>query len=404
MRPLPRSAPVCPGSIRRLGHRPALDGIRGIAWCVVFVSHAMPTGGFAFGEVAMVVFFALSGFLITELLLEERVLTGRIRLGNFFMRRGLRLLPALYFFLAMWLVVVAIFGGMSWTSSVPGGGPGSGVPVGTALQGVGAAVGYVTNWFTIFHLFSGYVPLGHLWSLAVEEQFYLVWAPVVVVLAWRHRWVGLGAGMLAALSFADVSLLRHSSSLALVVDMGTGARAAAFLVGGAAASVWMTRRFWLGMIRGHLGSALLASLVCMVWAGWAFDHRQSVLSFGVMWVAVALASTLLVVVAVEAQGALRRVLGHPVLTYLGRRSYALYLWHYVWLTWFRHWGLDGVALALVASLASAEISWRLVERPALSLKKRISSRPGATPAPSGALQLRSVTGVPATSSAGRSAR
>ena len=83
---------------RRLGHRPALDGIRGIAWAVEFCSHAFSLP-IAMGEVAMFVFFALSGFLITRLLVEERTANGRVLLSNCFARRALRLLPALGFFL-----------------------------------------------------------------------------------------------------------------------------------------------------------------------------------------------------------------------------------------------------------------------------------------------------------------
>jgi peptidoglycan/LPS O-acetylase OafA/YrhL len=171
-----------PGSPRRLGHRPALDGIRGIAWGVVFCSHAL-TLPLALGQVAMFVFFALSGFLITGLLVEERTATGRVSLSSFFARRALRLLPALVFFLAGWLTVVLATGGHApWTTTVPGGGTGAGTSPGLALQGAAAALVYATNWADIGGWFSGYVPLGHLWSLAVEEQFYLLWSPVVVLL------------------------------------------------------------------------------------------------------------------------------------------------------------------------------------------------------------------------------
>ena len=206
-------APGCaarrPPVSRRLGRRPALDGIRGLAWSAVFFSHAL-TLPFAIGQVSMFVFFALSGFLITGLLLEERASTGRVSLSQFFARRALRLLPALGFFLARWLAVVLAHRRACavddhrarrqrrqrrrspWV----------------ALQGALAALFYVSNWATIGHWFSGYVPLGHLWSLAVEEQFYLLWSPVVVLLLARRSRaaVGWAAAFAAVASFVDVAL------------------------------------------------------------------------------------------------------------------------------------------------------------------------------------------------------
>lgn len=225
-----------------MGHRPALDGIRGIAWTVVFFSHAL-TLPFAIGQVSMFVFFSLSGFLITVLLLEERSKTGRVSLRNFFARRALRLLPALGFFLAVWLLVVlATRGHAPWTTTVPGGGTGTGTSPWAALEGVGAALLYVTNWAEIASWFSGYVPLGHLWSLAVEEQFYLLWSPVVVLLlAHRRRvLVGWAAVAAAAASFLDVAL-RDGHGVSLTLDMSTDTRAGAFLVGAALAVAWSQR-------------------------------------------------------------------------------------------------------------------------------------------------------------------
>jgi peptidoglycan/LPS O-acetylase OafA/YrhL len=377
---------------RRLGRRPALDGIRGIAWAIVFFSHAL-TLPVASGQVAMFVFFALSGFLITGLLVEERAGTGRVSLPNFFARRALRLLPALAFFLIGWLVVVLVTAGHdSWTTTVPGGEAGTGTSPLVALQGAAAALFYVSNWASVGHWFTGYVPLGHLWSLAVEEQFYLLWSPVVVLLLARwHRAavgraaVGWAAGLAAAASFADVAL-RGGQGVTLAIDMGTDTRAGAFLVGAGLAIAWARRAPWLDAV-GVVGRRTVvgASLLTLAWGAWVFDHSVSAAEFAATWIAVSLAAGLLVISFVldpEQEDRTRPgVVASPLATYVGRRSYGLYLWHYAWLTWLAGMGLAGVPLALGASFATAEASWRLVERPALARKQRFTvSRASAVPA------------------------
>ncbi len=333
----------------------------------------------------MFVFFSLSGFLITVLLFEERSKTGRVSLRHFFARRALRLLPALGFILAGWLVVIlATRGHASWTTTVPGGGTGTGTSPWVALEGVGAALLYVTNWAQIASWVSGYVPLGHLWSLAVEEQFYLLWSPVVVLLlARRRRAVVAWAAMLAAAaSFVDVAL-RDGHGMSLALDMSTDTRAGAFLVGAALAVAWSQGASWLSAVSGVGRRPTVAgALLVLGWGSWVFDHRVSSSVFTVTWVAVSVAAGLLVV-ALLGEGSDRRVgvAGSPVATYVGRRSYGLYLWHYVWLTWLAGMCLPGVPLALGATVVTAEVSWRLVERPALARKQRFSSTPTPSTAP-----------------------
>jgi len=360
----------------RLGRQPAFDGLRGAAWVVVFVAHANLVRHWAMGQVAMFVFFALSGFLITSLLIDERRATGHVSLRKFFARRTLRLLPALVFFLACWLAVDLLLGHEPWMSTVPGGGAGAGVAFSVALQGVGAALAYGTNWADVTHLFSGYVPLGHLWSLAVEEQFYLLWAPaVVLVLAWRRRAMGWAAAALAVASLLDVVVLRHAHGLTPWVDMGTDTRAGAFLAGAAVAAAWNRRSWMVAFLRRQARLPLaLAVAACLGWAAWVFDHSGAGWRFASAWIGVSVGAAAMILLLVDGPESVRRhrVLSHPVLVYLGQRSYALYLWHYVWLTWLRGLGLPGVAGALLASLACAELSWRLVETPALARKQRFT--------------------------------
>jgi peptidoglycan/LPS O-acetylase OafA/YrhL len=368
------------GAPRRLGHRPALDGIRGIAWGIVFCSHAFVLP-LAIGQEGMFVFFALSGFLITGLLVEEHGRTGAVSLTNFFARRALRLLPALVFFLAGWLLVVlATRGTAPWTTTVPGGAVGTGTSPSSAGEGVGAALLYVTNWAEIWGWFTGYVPLGHLWSLAVEEQFYLFWSPVAALLLCRRgrNAVGWAAAIAAVASFVDLALRSHAG-LTLRVDMSSDTRAGAFLVGAALAVAWSRRARWLHVIDGRGRHVVVAgSLLVLGWGSWVFDQTVSAELFTATWVAVSVAAGLLVVAFLGDQATSHNSIVHsPVATYVGRRSYGLYLWHYVWLTWVAGFGLLRVPLALVATFAAAEVSWRLVERPALAWKRRFSSVPAA---------------------------
>jgi peptidoglycan/LPS O-acetylase OafA/YrhL len=333
----------------------------------------------------MFVFFALSGFLITGLLVEERASTGRVSLSKFFARRALRLLPALAFFLVGWLAVVLATGGHApWTTTVPGGRAGQGTSPWVALQGVFAAVFYMSNWAAIGHWFSGYVPLGHLWSLAVEEQFYVLWSPVVVLLlACRSRAaVGWAAALAALASFIDVAL-RGGGSITLVVDMSTDMRAGAFLVGAALAVAWTRRAWWLRAMEGA-GSRLVVagSLLMLALGSWVFDHHVTALAFALTWVGVSVSAGLLVVAFLGDAVHGGAVVTSPVATYVGRRSYGLYLWHYAWLTWLAGMGMAGVPIALGASFVTAEASWRLVERPALARKARFTPARAADPASS----------------------
>jgi peptidoglycan/LPS O-acetylase OafA/YrhL len=357
----------------RLGRQPAFDGARGVAWLVVFAAHANLVADAAVGQVAMFFFFALSGFLITALLLGERHRTGRISLGHFFARRALRLLPALYLFLAAWLAVALLLPHSPWLTTVPGGGTGPGEPWTVALEGIGAAVGYLSNWANVFGLFSGYFPLGHLWSLAVEEQFYVVWAPLLALLLARGRRIGTVIALLVAASLLDVAFLHAHPAGSTWVDMGTDTRAGAFLAGALASLAWHRRHATVVMIQGRwrvLASA--ASFGAFVWAAVVFKHPASQTQFVLAFALASLAAPVMVLTIMGPGSGPRHALAHPVLVYLGRRSYALYLWHYVWLTWLRGWGLAGVVGALAVTLLCGEASWRLVEARALARKTRFS--------------------------------
>ena len=357
--------PTAPGpGMRLLGHTPALDGLRGVAWACVFVTHAGILTWLAGGQTAMFVFFGLSGFLITSLVVNELSVRGRVSLRRFFGRRVRRLAPALLVFLAVWLAVVAVFGDHPWIRSIPGGTPGMAEPFNVALEGVVAGAAYLTNWFGILHVFTGYVPLGHLWSLAVEEQIYLVWAPLLLVLLlWRRRAAVTVALVLSVVSLAEVFALEldNHGYGGDRMYMGTDTRAAAFLIGGALAITWAhggLSRWTRRRPNAVLTAAALALLAtAVVW----MQSGDGPWRYSLTWAAATVGGPLLVLALMTGGGAVARLLSGTVVTYLGRRSYALYLWHYVWLTWLRSLGWSGILLALGLTLASAELSWRLVE-------------------------------------------
>ncbi len=228
------------------------------------------------------------------------------------------------------------------------------------------------------------MPLGHLWSLAVEAQFYLLWSPVVaLMLCCRSRAVVTwAAGLAAAISFIDVAL-RDGHGMSLALDMSTDTRAGSFLVGAALALAWTQRAPWLRALHG-LGQriSLVACILFLGWGSWVFRHGASRPVFTLTWVTVSVAAALIVVTFLgDGLGRWCGLVSSPVTTYIGRRSYGLYLWHYVWLTWLGRIGLLGVPVALAATFASAELSWRLVERPALVRKHRFTSTSPRDPFP-----------------------
>lgn len=360
-----------PARRRGLAYVPALDGVRGLAVVAVLLFHAGHLRG---GWLGVDLFFVLSGYLITSLLLFEHRDDGRIDLGAFWGRRARRLLPAL----ALVLLAVAAY---AWIELLP-------IDLGRVRSDGLATLFFVANWHDVLGG-RGYwdrtaAPslLGHTWSLAVEEQLYLVWPlGLALLLRGRRRDRGRGRGRRRPPDrVARAALVVAAASAALAIGLhlagasneriylGTDTRAVAVALGAFVAG-WRRRR-GAGApgaarrveVAGCVAAVALGGLWWRLDGSWTLTYRGGLLA----------ASVLGAVVVAAAADERSRLLAAPLsvapLRYLGRISYGLYLWH--WPVYAvldeRRTGLDDPALLvarLAVALALASASWWLVERP-----------------------------------------
>jgi peptidoglycan/LPS O-acetylase OafA/YrhL len=348
----------------RLAHLPALDGLRGLAVALVVAFHLALVPG---GWLGVDVFFVLSGFLITRLLLHERDLSGRTDLVEFWRRRARRLLPALV------LVLAGVAAYAAWypePALLPADLPGQFV----------ATIAYVANWFQIragtgyWDQFATPSPLEHMWSLAIEEQFYLAFPLVVAgaltLLRGRRSAfiVALALGAVGSWALAMVRLAEGGSFDR--VYLGTDTRVGAILCGavGGALSVHPGVGGAIARRARPLGLPALASVVVL---GVVVDGETA--WSPVRWGLVPLLEIFVAVVLVAATtsgrpAASSRLLGAFPLVWLGGISYGLYLWHIpVVLAAERAWRDQPRWLVVVAaaaiSVAMAQLSAVAIERP-----------------------------------------
>ncbi len=362
-------APTAPGRVPRT---PALDGLRGLAIVAVALFHYPTHNVFMGGLFGVGVFFVLSGFLITPILTEEHRRLGRVRVGEFLRRRAWRLLPALLVFLAAMLAATAVFGHDGWFTSSPFGrvGPGAPLSLHLAFKGAAAALSYTYNLF-LARDYTMPQPFGHLWTLAVEGQFYVLWALVIFVVMRR------GTRALMALTVAVIAISAVSPFLAW--DHGTHRdwiyfaslpQAQQLLAGSLLALLWSSghlRRLppWSLRLGATLGGAAMLWLVFRV-ANVTFKYlgAQTVVA----------GATILVVahlVDERTNSLAQKALSSKPAVWLGQRSYALYLWHWPFAEWTNQLPHGvGVPLGLTCSVAAADLSWRLVEIPAQRLARK----------------------------------
>ncbi len=357
-------------------HLPALNGLRAVA-VIGVVAYHLQLGWASGGYLGVDLFFVLSGFLITTLLLEEWVSSGRIDLAAFWGRRARRLLPALFLVvgaLALYLILNAQFG-------APGA---NGLVDLSDLRGDAiSTLLYVNNWHAIFThqsyfaQYSAPSPLQHSWSLAIEEQFYLVWPLVLLLLvrlarlAWRRTGVILTV-TLGVLSSILMAVLFHPGSDPTRVYYGTDTRLFDLMAGATVAFIAASRPQPSLRVRRSLHAvaplSALALGVFWVVAGTPAGLPKNYMFEGGFLLCAGLAALVVADARLTDPGRFSRALAWGPLHFVGTISYGIYLWHWpviVYLNGSRT-GLSGLPLDLAriaVTLGVSTASYYLVERP-----------------------------------------
>jgi peptidoglycan/LPS O-acetylase OafA/YrhL len=374
----------------RLGHLPAVDGLRALSVAAVFAFHA---GALPGGFIGVDVFFVISGFLITGLALAEMEGTGRFGLAGFWARRARRLLPALFLLVGTIIALVVATG-----TTRPG------LP-----RDIVTTLTYVANWTKIqddHDYFAAYEEpslLEHTWSLAVEEQFYVIWPLALVAVLWavrqradRVRPVVLGVSVvIAGASTAWAWWLAGTGRAPLNrLYFGTDTRAVGLAAGCILACVLARGERTGDRAVGPIGTTAAAiGLGTLAVLAVVLDGTQTWL-YGPGFAIVAAASVALVSAA-SGTGIVARALGRGPLPAIGKVSYGIYLWHWPIIVVLdsERTGLDGLALGavwIVATAAATAISWWLVERPA---PLPTAARPGIAAAYTGAASVLLIVSV-----------
>lgn len=352
-----------------LGYQPALDGLRGISILTVLLYHAndniLPSGGF----IGVDIFFCLSGFLITSLLVQEFDRTGTIRFKAFYLRRILRLFPALLCMLLVYSLFILIFFEFRAATNY----------LTTALL----ALFYMVNWVRAFALHpAGFLPnmafLGHTWSLSIEEQFYVLWPPLLLLLLGnvKRSVLALSAAGVAVISWAVRYDLSISGATVNRLFNGLDTRADALMLGCAlgvlVASNLLTGRVGAALRRG-LRFATLGSVIGLAGVA-AVAHWYDLWVYHWGFFLVAIFSAVVIIECVlHTDGILARLLSLKPLVWMGMISYGLYLWHYPVYRIMRVYRVDQVyvmTLGTLAAFAFTIASYYWVEKPFLRIKKR----------------------------------
>jgi peptidoglycan/LPS O-acetylase OafA/YrhL len=363
--PYPSLAQKGGGHGARLPYMPGVDGLRALAVATVFIYHAGGTwlpGGF----LGVDFFLVISGYLITSLLVAEQASSGRLDLWRFWLRRARRLLPALFLAIAGTLVAMLI---LHWEE------------VARLRGAVLSSLAYVTNWYFIvadvpyFERFGRPNIFTHLWSLAVEEQFYLFWPLVlaVVLVVFRMRpWV-LGVLAMAGAAFSTwwAWHLYDPYELPWRIYYGTDTRAVGLFVGIVGAILLPPSRLkpvgsWIG--RMGLEVIGLAALAGVLWCMFTLNEFESPLYQG-GFLLLAIPSLVLIITAAHPSTFMGRFWGLPILVWIGARSYGMYLWHWPVLMLTRP-GVDVpisgaplVAIQVILVVVISALSYTYVEQP-----------------------------------------
>jgi peptidoglycan/LPS O-acetylase OafA/YrhL len=346
-----------------MGYEPSLDGIRAFSVIAVMLYHAniawLP-GGFLGVEV----FFVVSGFLITSLLIEERESTRRIDLKQFWIRRARRLLPALVVMLAATAVCVAFYA----TDSAP-----------DFRRDVLPSLGYFSNWWQIFAVDTPYFAasslpvLRHLWSLAVEEQWYLIW-PLLFVFVFGAKWMRpkiSGALLLlcsGAIMFATaLRFVQDDETRTNFLYLSTLTRSSGLLLGAAVAMLWRPWRknslpsWW----KSSLADALAVASIAVIGVLMATVHVADAQLYQGGLAATTVASAVIIAVVMRPNGLfVKKFFSQELFVEIGRRSYGLYLWHWpIFVVAHARDSGNRLAVALALTVIINEFVYQYVEIP-----------------------------------------
>ena len=347
-----------------MGYEPSLDGIRAFSVIAVMLYHAnvawLP-GGFLGVEV----FFVVSGFLITSLLIEERESNHRINLKQFWIRRARRLLPAFFVMLCATSVCVAFYA----TDSAP-----------DFRRDMLPSLGYFSNWWQIFAVDTPYFAasslpvLRHLWSLAVEEQWYLIW-PLLFTLVFGAKW--MRPKISGALLITCSGAIMVTTALRFVEDnethtnflyLSTFTRSSGLLLGAAVALLWrpwrkISTRFVLA--RSLVADSLAIVSIAVIGYLMATVHVADARLYQGGLAATTIASAVIVAVVMRPNGLLvKKFFSQDFFAEIGRRSYGLYLWHWpIFVVAHARDSIDRLAIALAATIIINEFVYQYVEIP-----------------------------------------
>jgi peptidoglycan/LPS O-acetylase OafA/YrhL len=364
----------------KLGYQPALDGLRAISVVIVIAFHCgvkILCGGF----VGVDLFFVLSGFLITKLLLDEHEQSGRIHFRNFYLRRSLRLMPGLFLFAGTYLLLAPILFPMDKCH----------------LLGTLSLITYTTN-FRAMVGEPAYSPiLNHGWSLALEEHFYLIWPVLLLVLLRLFRSPKLVAVFLLLFSATVFSLrcwllsreswiISSQSHLVRLIYHSSYTRADSPAIGCVLALLIHSAVIRIGIARWWLFPALLTVCVLIgAYANNSYYYHVSTLSWGFTATAF-LAVAMIYLLLIPSRSPIHLLLRCGPLVWIGRISYGIYLWHNPVVRYLQlqpnsltkycerqgaFWNEISITLAAIAiTIPLATVSYYFVERPMLRLKTR----------------------------------
>lgn len=346
----------------RLGYFPFLDGMRGIFMLAIMFFHSgapILTGTF----ISLNTFFVLSGFLITSLLIKEWDRYGQISLKNFYLRRALRLLPALFAILIVYNIICYLFLKNPLDH----------------LEDSLLVLFYASNWTRAFD-YDRPLILGHAWSLSVEEQFYILWPLVLIIML---RYVKTRSSIVTIVSVGILTLLLHriymqySGASVERIYNGSDTRGDSLLIGCALGIILSSnllpksKNLPTMMRYASVVAASGIAVICIA-ANWRHPSTYYfVLSL------VDIFSVLMILGLILSQGGIvRKVLELPFLVWTGKISYGIYLWHFpIFHFLYARLGLPWyliVTVGCVLTFAVATVSYYLLEQPFLRLKTRLN--------------------------------